>query len=157
MPFNHLQYPTDSVLLVMPWRLRHTLRLRDRAERFPARGFAFSYEAIRDWEARFVPLLIARLRAKRRGHGGTKWHTDETSIKVNGQGCYLYSAIDRDGNLVEARRSDQRDIAAARGFFARVLDMAGDAPEQVTTDEHGAYPRAIRETLGRQVHHRTSR
>ena len=35
--------------------------------------------------------------------------------------------------------------------------MVGQAPEKVTTDGHDAYPRAIRETLGPEVQHRTSR
>src|SRR6476661_4802105 len=39
----------------------------------------------------------------------------------------------------------------------QALDVAGRAPEQVTTDGHDAYPRAIRETLGDGVEHRTSR
>ncbi len=46
---------------------------------------------------------------------------------------------------------------AAQRFFARALDSAGQAPAQVTTDGHDAYPRAIRETLGPGVQHRTSR
>jgi putative transposase len=32
----------------------------------------------------------------------------------------------------------------------------GITPDQVTTDGHGSYPRAIRSTLGRRVVHRTS-
>ena len=91
-PYNHLQYPTDLVLLVVLWRLRHKLGLRDLAEMFLARGFVFSCEAVRDWEARFAPLLAERLRAKRRGQGGTKWHADETYVKVNGAWCFLYRA-----------------------------------------------------------------
>jgi len=156
-PFNHLQYPTDLVLLVVLWRLRYKLSLRDLAEMFLARGFVFSHEAVRDWEARFAPLLTARLRAKRRGQTGVRWHADGTYIRVNGRWCYLYRAIDRDGNLVEALLSEQRDMDAAQRFFARALDAAGHAPEQVTTDGHDAYPRAIRETLGEGAFHRTSR
>jgi len=38
-----------------------------------------------------------------------------------------------------------------------VSSVVGRAPEKVTTDGHGAYPRAIRETLGSEVQHRTSR
>ncbi len=48
-------------------------------------------------------------------------------------------------------------MEAAQRFFARALDSAGQAPAQVTTDGHDAYPRAIRETLGDDVTHRTSR
>jgi putative transposase len=156
-PYNHRQYPTDLVLLVVLWRLRYTLRLRDLAELFLARGFVFSHEAVRDWEARFAPLLTARLRAKRRGQGGTKWHADETYVKVNGTWCSLYRAIDREGNLVEALLREKRDMAAAPRFFAQALDIAGHAPEQVTTDGHDAYPRAIRETLGTEAAHRCRR
>jgi len=156
-PYNHLQYPTDLVLVVVLWRLRYKLRLRDLAAMFLARGFVFSHEAVRDWEARFAPLLAARLRAKRRGTIGTKWHADETYVRVNGTWRYRYRAIDRDGNLVDALLSEQRDMAAAQRFFAQALDVAGGAPAQMTTDGHDAYPRAIRETLGPGVHHRTSR
>jgi putative transposase len=97
------------------------------------------------------------LRARRRGQTGTQWHADETYVRVDGAWCSLYRAIDRDGNLVDALLSEQRDMAAARRFFRQALDIAGHAPEQVTTDGHDAYPRAIRETLGDEVIHRTSR
>ena len=156
-PYNHLQYPTDLVLLVVLWRLRYKRSLRDLAEMFLERGFVFSHETVRDREARFAPLLTDRLRAKRRGWVGAKWHADETYIKVNGHWCYPYRAIDREGNLVEALLSEKRDMAAAQRFFAQALDVAERAPEQVTTDGHDAYPRAIRETLGDDVTHRASR
>ncbi len=47
-PYNHLQYPTDLVLLVVLWRLRYKLSLRDLAEMFLARGFVFSHETVRE-------------------------------------------------------------------------------------------------------------
>jgi transposase-like protein len=34
--------------------------------------------------------------------------------------------------------------------------VIGHAPERVTTDGHDSYPRAIRETLGAEVLHRTN-
>jgi len=37
-PFNHLQVPTDIALLVVLWRLRYKLSLRDLAEMFLTRG-----------------------------------------------------------------------------------------------------------------------
>jgi len=142
---------------VVLWRLRYKLSLRDLAELFLARGLVFSHEAVRDWEGRFAPLLADRRRAKRRGHGGMKWHADETYLRVDGRWCYLYRAIDREGNLIEALLSERRDMAAAQRFFAQALDLAGHAPEQVTTDGHDASPRAIRETLGDGAIHRTRR
>ncbi len=69
-PDNYRQDPTDLVLLVVLGRRRYTRSRRDLAELFLARGFVCGHEAVRDWEARFAPLLTARLRAKRRGTAG---------------------------------------------------------------------------------------
>ncbi len=156
-PFNHLQYPTDVVLLVVLWRLRYKLSLRDLAEMFLPRGVVFTHEAVRDWESRFAPLLTDRLRAKRRGGAGACWYVDETYVKANGRWCYLYRAIDREGNLVDARLSETRDMDAAQRFFRQAIAAIGQVPERVTTDGHDAYPRAIRETLGDAVAHRCNR
>ncbi len=155
-PFNFLQYPTDIVLLVIFYRLRYKLSLRDLAEMFLERGFQFTHEAVRDWEARFAPLLADQLRAKRRGQAGPSWHVDETYIKVQGKWCYLYRAIDRDGNLIDSMLSEKRDMNAAKRFFKQALETVGYAPERVTTDGHDSYPRAIREILGKDVLHRTN-
>jgi putative transposase len=154
--FNFLEYPTDIVLLVVLWRLRYKLSLRDLAEMFLERGFAFTHETARDWEARFAPLIADQLRAKRRGQAGTSWYVDETYLKVNGKWCYLYHAIDRDGNLVDSRLSEKRDMDAAKRFFEQALAVVGHVPEHVTTDGHRSYPRAIHEVLGNEVVHRTN-
>jgi len=87
----HLQAPTDIALLIVLWRLRYKLSLRDLAEMFLTRGFSFTHETIREWEARFAPLLTERLRATRRGKAGRRWHADETYVKVDGRWCYLIS------------------------------------------------------------------
>ena len=52
--------------------------------------------------------------------------------------------------------SEYRDMAAAQAFFRSAKAVTGVTPDQVTTDGHGSYPRAIRSTLGRRVVHRTS-
>src|SRR5258708_981144 len=52
-PFHYLEAPTDVVFLVVLWRLRSKLSLRDLAEMFLARGFVFTHETVRDWEKRF--------------------------------------------------------------------------------------------------------
>ncbi len=93
-PFNNRQFPTDIVLLVVLWRLRYKLSRRDLAEMFLERGFAFTHEAVRDWETRFALLITQQLRAKRRGKAGKSWRCDETYIKIGGQWHDLYRAID---------------------------------------------------------------
>ena len=55
---NRAQYPSDVIALVIFWRLRYKLSLRDLPEMFLIRGIEFSYEAVRDWEAKLTPTLV---------------------------------------------------------------------------------------------------
>src|SRR4249920_213604 len=64
---NRTQYPSDVIALVVLWRLRYKLSLRDLAEMFLTRGIIFSYEAVRDWEQKLTPALAEGLRRRRRG------------------------------------------------------------------------------------------
>ena len=116
--FDQLQYPTDVVCLVVLWRVRYKLSLRDLPEIFLERGLVFTHETVREWEAQHAPLLSETLRKHRRGRSGCSWYVDETFIKVKGRLVYLYRAIDRDGNLVDVLLSEKRDKAAAQAFFA---------------------------------------
>ncbi|SRR5258708_37816249 len=85
------------------------------------------------------------------------WYVDETSIKVHGKWCYVYRAIDRDGNLVDSRLSEKRDREAAKQFFKQAVAVVGHVPNQVTTAGLTSYPRAIRETMNSNVQHRTKK
>jgi putative transposase len=156
-PFNRLQYPTDVVCLVILWRFRYKLSLRDLAEMFLQRGLSFTHEAVREWENKLAPLLSETLRKRRHGAVGQSWYVDETYVKVQGQWCYLYRASDRDGNLVDVRLSTTRDLTAAEAFFRSAWTLTGVAPDRITTDGHDAYPRAIRNVFGNHVTHRTNR
>jgi putative transposase len=153
---NRTQYPSDVIALVVLWRLRYKLSLRDLAEMFLIRGFVFSYEAVRDWEAKLTPALAEELRRSRKGKVGRSWYTDETYIRVHGRWKYLYRAIDRDGALVDVMLSEHRNLAAAKRFFRSAKAVTGVIPDRVTTDDHDAYPRAIRSELGSRVWHRTN-
>ena len=156
---NRAQYPSDVIALVVLWRLRYRLTLRDLAEMFLIRGIVFTHEAVRGWEAKLAPVLAGELRQRRRGKGGLghrSWHVDETYLTVRGRWCYLYRAIDRNGDLVDTMLSEHRDMAAAKAFFRSAKSATGIVPDRVTTDGHGSYPRAIRSTLGKQVTHRSS-
>jgi putative transposase len=154
---NRAQYPSDVIALVVLWRLRYKLSLRDLPEMFAVRGMVFSYEAVREWEAKLTPALAEELRRVRRGKVGRSWHVDETYLKVDGRWCYVYRAIDRSGALVDVLFSEHRDMAAAKAFFRSAKTVTGITPDRVTTDGHHSYPRAIRTELGKGVRHRTSR
>ena len=131
---NHAQYPSDVIALVVLWRLRYRLTLRDLAEMFLIRGIVFSYEAVREWEAKLAPALAEELRQRRRGKGGARgrrWHDDETYLKVRGRWCYLYRAIDRDGDLVDTmlsgfcQTSRQRPSLVSQGGAGSLWNRRG--------------------------------
>lgn len=156
-PFNRLQYPSDVVCLVVLWRLRYKLRLRDLAEMFVERGFVFTHEAVRLWEATCAPLLTDRLRKHRYGQGSRRWHVDETLIKVNGKWANLYRALDHEGHLLDVRLSATCDLPAARAFFRSARMITKRSPIRVTSDRHGSYPGALRLEFGPSITHRTTR
>ena len=154
---NRLQLPTDVVFLIVLWRLRMKLSLRDPAEILLLRGLVFSHEAIRDWEAKLAPLLTDALRKRRKGKAGRSWYVDETYIKVAGQWQYLYRAIDRNGNLVDVYLSETRDQQAAEALFRSAVAVTGTTPDKVTTDKYAAYPPALDEVFCDDLEHRTSK
>ena len=99
-------------------------------------------------------MMGEALRKRRHGRGrgsGQSWYVDETYLKVHGHWCYLYRAIDRDGNLIDTMLSTTRDMRAAQRFFRSARSVAGFVPDRVTTAGHSSYPRAIRSTQGRSV------
>src|SRR5690242_7597190 len=57
IPFNFLEYPTDIVIIVVFYRLRYKLSLRDLAEMFLLKGFQFTHKAVREWTDKFAPLM----------------------------------------------------------------------------------------------------
>ncbi|HYF90143.1 IS6 family transposase [Azospirillum sp.] len=154
---NRLQVPTDVAFLIVLWRLRMKLSLRDFAEVLLLRGLAFSHEAVRDWEAKLAQLLTEALRKRRKGKIGRSWYVDETYLQIAGQWHYLYRAIDTDGNLVDVYLSAPRNQAAAEAFFHSAVDVIGIIPETITTDKYAGYPPALEEVFGDDVKHRTSK
>ena len=77
-------------------------------------------------------------------------------MKVSGRWCYLYRAIDREGELIDSMLSEHRDKHAARRFLRRLVEVAGRKPLRITTDKHPAYRKAIRWIIGRGALHRTA-
>jgi len=65
---------------------------------------------------------------------GRSWGLDETYIKVSGQWKCLYRAVDRDGDTVDFLLTAKRDLAAARRFLERAVNLH-DLPEKIAIDK----------------------
>ena len=61
---------------------------------------------------------------------------DETHTKVAGQWKYLCRAVDRAGDTVDFLLTAKRDLAAARRFLERAINLH-DVPEKITIDKSG--------------------
>jgi transposase-like protein len=75
---------------------------------------------------------------------------DETYIRVRGRWTYLYRAVDKQGYTVDFLLSEQRDIAAAKRFFAQAILKHGP-PERITIDGYPATHAALSELKAEEV------
>ncbi len=95
---------------------------------------------------RFAPLLAEAARPCRHTVG-SRWHADETYLKVAGRWRYLYRAIDQFGQVVDVFVSPRRDTTAARRFFERAIDTTKVTPVEVVTDLAATYPAVLEDLL----------
>ena len=65
-------------------------------------------------------------------------------MKVNGKLCYLWRAVDHEGEVLEAVVTAKRDKAAALKFLKRVMKKYG-RPLSVVIDGLCSYPAAMKE------------
>jgi len=86
-------------------------------------GIDISHETVRFWWNRFGPMFAAKIRKKRvahmRGYPQWRWHLDEAFVKVNGELCYLWCAVDHEGEVLESVVTAKRDKAAALKLLRR--------------------------------------
>jgi putative transposase len=74
-------------------------------------GIDISHETVRFWWNRFGSIFAAEIRKRRvrnmRGYPQWRWHLDEVFVRVNGKLCYLWRAVDHEGEVLEGGRHDE--------------------------------------------------
>jgi putative transposase len=65
-------------------------------------------------------------------------------VKINGKLCYLWRAVDHEGEVLEAVTTAKRDKAAALKLLRRIMKKYG-APRSIVTDGLRAYSAAMNE------------
>jgi len=154
---NFIEYPTEVVMMSVHYYYRFKVSLDDVVELMELRGFHLSHQTVHNWVQTFGVDLGLKLRARRKGQCGKKWHADATYICIKGRWCYLYRAIDKQGDLVDVYLSDVRNQAAAEAFFKQAEKTTGVSPEQITTDKEPALYPAINNVFGSKTKHRDSK
>ena len=87
--------------------------------------------------------MLAVVFRRRKRPVGRSLRLDETYIKVAGQWKYLYRAVDKAGDTVDFLLTAKRDLAAARRYLERAINLHG-LPEKITIDKSGANTAAIK-------------
>ena len=129
-PFRYFNSSPEVIRLVVMMYLRYPLSLRNVEDLLAERGIDISHETVRFWWNGFGPMFAAEIRKNRvahmRGYPQWQWHLDEVFVKVNGKLCYLWRAVDHEGEVLEAVVTAKRDKAAALKFLKRIMKTYGD-------------------------------
>ena len=123
-PSRYFNSSPEVIRLVVMMYVRYPLSLRNVEDLLAERGVDISHETVRFWWNRFGPMFAAEIRKRRvahmRGYPQWRWHLDEVFAKVNGTLCYLWRAVDHEGEVLEAVVTTKRD--KARGAEASQAD-----------------------------------
>src|SRR5665811_1971294 len=112
-PFRYFNSSPEIIRLAVMMYVKYPLSLRNVKDLLSERGIDISHETVRFWWNRFGPIFAAEIRKKRvahlRGYPQWRWHLDEVFVKVNGKLCYLWRAVDHEGEVLESVVTAKRD------------------------------------------------
>jgi putative transposase len=137
-----LHFPLEIMLVCVRGYAAYPLSLRNLEEMMAERGVLVDHATVHRWALKMLPVLAAVLR-RRKLPVGSSWRVDETYVLVGGRWKYLYRAVDKLGQTVDFLLTAHRDVAAARRFFERAIDLH-DVPASITIDKSGANTAAVR-------------
>ena len=140
--FRGYQFPDAIIALAVRWYLRYRLPYADLAER----GISVDPSTIFDWVQHFTPRYKEAARPYRQRVGG-RWSIDETYVRVAGHRCYVFRAIDEEGQVIDVYVSATRDTAAATAFLTRAVTSTAVTPYSATTDRAPIYLPALAHVL----------
>ncbi len=110
-PFRYFNSSPEIIRLAVLMYVKYPLSLRNVEDLLAERGIDISHETVRFWWNRFGPMFAAEIRKRRvaqmRRYPQWRWHLDEAFVKVNGKLCYLWRAVDHEGER-SSRRSGTR-------------------------------------------------
>jgi putative transposase len=92
----------------------------------------------------FAAEIRKRQVAHMRAYPQWRGRLDEVCVKVNGKLCYLWRAVDLEGEIFEAVVTAKRDKAAALKLLKKIMKKYS-RPRTIVTDRLRAYSAAMKE------------
>jgi len=139
--FKGSHFEREVILWGVRWYVAYPISYRQLEEMMDERGVEVDHSTLNRWVLKYVPLLEAQFRARKRPVGSS-WRMDETYVKVKGVWKYLYRAVDKTGATVDFLLTAKRDCKAALRFLRKAIGNNG-TPEKITIDKSGANTAAI--------------
>ncbi|WP_050551682.1 IS6 family transposase [Bacillus mycoides] len=121
------------ILVAVGYYCRFSLSYREVSEIMKERGISVHLTTIMRWVHEYGNLIY-QIWKKKNKSAHFAWHLDETYIKVKGEWCYLYRAIDQEGYTLDVQLRKTRDHQAAYMFMKRLVKAFGE-PTVLTTDK----------------------
>jgi len=149
--YKRYRFSSEIIQYAVWLYYRFNLSHRDIEDLLSERGISVSYEAIRLWCNKFGPKYASKLKRKHHGYGDT-FFIDEVFIKIDCVQHYLWRAVDQDGEIVDVFLQKNRDGAAAKWFFKRLLKKNRCEPRKIVTDKLRSYGVAHRELIPNTIH-----
>jgi len=140
--FKGRHFEKVIILMGVRWYLAYALSYRNIEELMAERGVQVDHSTINRWVINYSPKLEAEFSKHYKKRIGSSWRMDETYIKIKGQWCYLYRAVDKSGATIDFMLSKTRDKKAAKRFFTKAIGYS-EKPEKVTIDKSGSNNSAL--------------
>jgi transposase, IS6 family len=140
--FKWRQFEAEIIVCAVRWYLRYSLSYREVQELLAERGINVDHSTIWRWVQRYAPELALRQRSHLKPTNKS-WRVDETYVRVKGEWCYLYRAVDSEGATVEFFLSAFRDKESVQTLFRRAIRHGAPPPRVINTDLAPSYPTAI--------------
>jgi|SRR6266853_2965529 len=144
--YHRHRFPAEIISHCVWLYFRFALSFRDVEEMLAMRGVVLTYETVREWCLKFGQAYANELR-RRSPRPGDRWHLDEVFLKINGRICYLWRAVDQDGDVLDIMVQSKRDKKAAKRFFRKLLKGLRYVPRVIITDKLRSYSAAGTEVM----------
>lgn len=158
-PFRYFKNSPEIIRLAVMMYVRYPLSLRQVEDLLHERGIDVSYETVRVWWNRFVPIFTAEIRKTRatslHNTPQWRWHLNEVFVRIDGELHYLWRAVDNEGEVLEAFVTKWRDRRAAMRFLKKTMKRYG-SPKIIVTDKLRSYGAAMK-VIGNEVRQETGR